>query len=105
MNKKMITVFAIILLFLLSMIAYFYKTISVNDNNTELIAVEIKGAVRIPGIYYVPKGSPISMIFNECGGILDNASLPEGFDYNAPIYDDFSIFISRQYYLRKNKYE
>ncbi len=105
MDKKMITSFVIILLFLLLISAYFYKTISVNSNSVELVAIEIKGAVRSPGTYYIEKGSPVSVVFNECGGILDNASLPKDFDYNAPMYDDYSIFVSRQYYLRKNKYE
>ena len=105
MNKKMAIAFVLILLFLFAILAYFYKTMSVNNYDVEFVKVHIKGAVKAPGIYYIKKGSPITLVFNECGGILPNATFPENFDYNAPVYEDITVIIPRTYSFKKNIYE
>ncbi len=99
MNKRITLMFSIIVVFLFIALAYFYKTISVNyKQNVEIIGVNIKGAVKSPGLYYVEKGSPVALIINKCGGLTANATLPDDFDFSEPLYEDNTLItISRAY--------
>ncbi len=76
----------------------------VNDS-ISIIKIEMKGQVQFPGTYYVRYGVSLAEMLDECGGITSMGSLPDGFDYNAPIYNNMTIVIPRKHILRKNLYE
>ncbi len=99
MARQLFLMLAILLVFLFTTFAYFYKTISVNyKQNAEIVEVIIKGGVKSPGTYYVEKGSPVSLILDKSGGLTANAILPEGFDFAMPLHDDtVTITIPRAY--------
>lgn len=62
------------------------------DNETNsMIIIEIKGAVKIPGLYTVENGVMLYEIINLAGGFLNNAdkdavNLIQTFNNNASIY-------------------
>ncbi len=70
-----------------------------------LIAVEVKGQVKFPGMYYIVSGSNWSLVLDKCGGTTDLALMPDNFDYNAPITEDSILVVPRKYFFRKNVYE
>lgn len=98
MTVRFLFVFGLLLMFLFTTFAYFYKTISVNyKQNAEIIEVSVKGAVKNSGVYYVERGTPVSFVIDKSGGFTANAVLPEGFDFAMPLYDDTTITIPRAY--------
>ncbi len=98
MNRKAILEFTIILIVLFCTLAYFYKCISDNHSNeVDIVKVDIKGSVKAPGVYYMKKGSVMSEVINQCGGFTGNSSLPQEFDFAAPLYEDITIIIPKAY--------
>lgn len=72
---------------------------------SDIVEIEMKGAVAAPGIYYIKKGSPLSKVMSECGGIQDNGILIEDIDLNAPVYENMLIAVPMHYTLKKSVYE
>lgn len=72
---------------------------------SDIVGIEIKGAVAVPGIYYIKKGSPLSKVISECGGINDNGILIEDIDLNAPVCENMLITVPMHYTLKKSAYE
>ena len=74
MNKKKIIIITLIFLIL------FYFVFNINNlfiteeiSTLDYIVVEVKGSVKVPGVYEVKKGSRVSDLIHEAGGLLDNA--------------------------------
>jgi competence protein ComEA len=60
----------------------------------ELIKVKLGGAIRKPGWYTLPKGSPLEEAVNYAGGFLPWANL-EDVDLDLPLKDDEEIRIPK----------
>lgn len=95
----------ILLLFIIGVSFKFFQNIKKTDRDSRIITVNLKGAVRKEGIYYIRYGATIGELLEKCGGITDLGYLQEGFDYNTPITEDTAITIPKKYTLKKNFYE
>jgi hypothetical protein len=69
------------------------------------VKVSVKGAVRNSGTYYVPKGTAWIDVLKQCGGIRNNGYIAEGFDFNAPITENTSLFVPYKITWDKTRYE
>ena len=87
------------------LIGFLFDYISCDTLDNKLIAVEVKGQVKFPGVYYISSGSSWSLVLDKCGGATDLALMPDNFDYNAPITKDSILIVPRKYFFRKNIYE
>lgn len=74
MNKKKIIIITLIFLILFYFIFNINNLFITEETSTlDYIVVEVKGSVKVPGVYEVKKGSRVSDLIHEAGGLLDNA--------------------------------
>lgn len=74
MNKKKIIIITLIFLILFYFIFNINNLFIAEETSTlDYIVVEVKGSVKVPGVYEVKKGSRVSDLIHEAGGLLDNA--------------------------------
>lgn len=74
MNKKKIIIITLIFLILFYFIFNINNLFITEETSTlDYIVVEVKGSVKVPGVYEVKKGSRVSDLIYEAGGLLDNA--------------------------------
>ena len=101
MKKYIKTIIFLFVIILITMVTFLKKT---KDEKTskieELIAVKIEGLVKNEGIYEMIKGSNVSDLIEESGGLKENADI-DNIDYDKILVNNDIISID----YKKNKEE
>ncbi|MBX6396112.1 MAG: ComEA family DNA-binding protein [Alicyclobacillaceae bacterium] len=65
------------------------------DDSARKIAVDVKGAVRAPGVYHLPVGARVQEAVEAAGGALDSAGL-DGINLAAKLEDGSMVVVPRR---------
>lgn len=65
------------------------------DQEPEVIAVDVKGAVNNPGVYYMNQGDRIGDAIDKAGGTTEEAD-PDQLNLSLKVYDEMPLYVPKK---------